>query len=42
MMATEVRDMREMAYGCNVSVSLQYDTVCNCLFANTDNFKLYC
>jgi len=30
-MATEVRDMREVACGCNFSFSLQYDTVSNCL-----------
>lgn len=29
--ATEVRDMRQVAYGCNFSFSLQYDTLCNYL-----------
>jgi hypothetical protein len=30
-MATEVRDIREVAYGCNFSFSLHHDTVCNFL-----------
>jgi len=30
--------MREVAYGCNFSFNLQYDTLCNCLCLRTQIF----